>query len=356
MFNHMKRIVSITPLFKATNRSVYLVVLGLIFLSTGCKNGLSDEAAEADFAETKTLQDGVILIDDCEPVGNMVLGDSLLWLAGSDNSELLHLYTISGKPVAAGMSIGQGGDDVLELSSIHPVDSKIYVYDSNGGVISELEYADGKVNVDRRVSDMRFYDDAIVLPDSSVMALPLNSDNAYAVFDRHNNMVDSLSYFPPKPAGISDRTHHLACTGMLAYSPADTMFARTIVYDGGIDFFSVKDGRIAHKARHANFDMAYSTLNGQGMLPVPSDESRVGYSYVYATPSRFYASYSEDKCLDNPAAMSSEIHVFDHNGKLQYKLLTDKRIQSFAVSDDDSQLYVAEVDNDDNITVKRYTL
>ncbi len=54
--------------------------------------------------------------------------------------------------------------------------------------------------------------------------------------------------------------------------------------------------------------------------------------------------------------MSNEIHVFDHNGKPQYKMLFEHPIQAFAVSEDDAHLYVAEADNDDDTVIKHYIL
>lgn len=336
-------------------KSFNYLLLPIVLALVACQS-LEKDNADVGFSESMALQDGMILLNNCEPIDNMVLSDSLLWIAGPDRKELLHIYDISGKLIVSGMSIGHGGDDVLEVSSIRSVNGNIYIYDSRGGIIAEVIYTEGKLNVNRIVREMRFYDDAILLPDSSMLLLPLNSSTAYVLLDRENNMIDSLSYFPPKPDGISEETHYLACTGMLAYSPTDTTFARAVAYDGGIDFFAIRNGSISHMARYANFDMSYTTYQGEGMLPVPSDESRVGYAYVYATPAHFYASYSEKKSLDNPTALSNEIHVFDHNGKPQYKMLFKNSIQALAVSDDDTQLYVTEVDNDDNIRVKHYML
>lgn len=336
-------------------KSFNYTFLAIVLTLASCQSNDKDNG-EVDFSESVTLQDGNVLVSNCDPVDYMVLCDSLLWIAGQDQNELLHVYDVSGKLLDSGMSIGQGGDDVLEVSSIRSINGKIYVYDSRGGVIDEVVCRDGKLDATGIVRDMRFQDDAFMLPDSSMLALPLNSSNAYVMLDSEGSILDSLSYFPPKPDGISDATHYLACTGKLAYSPADTTFARTVAYDGGIDFFAVKNGRISHTARYANFDMVYTTYRDEGKFPVPSDESRIGYSHVYATPDHFYASYSVQKCLYNPTGMSTEIHVFDHNGKPQYKMLFEHPIQAFAVSEDDAHLYVAEADNDDDTVIKHYIL
>ena len=60
-----------------------------------CQSNDKDNG-EVGFSESVTVQDGSVLVSNCDPVDYMVLCDSLLWIAGQDQNELLHVYDVSG--------------------------------------------------------------------------------------------------------------------------------------------------------------------------------------------------------------------------------------------------------------------
>lgn len=136
---------------------------------------------------------------------------------------MLKKYTLiwfDGKTGSSGIGLGQGNGNMLEMTSMHiGSDSSIEVYDRRNGKIYGIISDDGKLGLEERSANLRLLDDARLLPDGNLLTLPLNSEISYKILDCNNETIDSLSYFPPNPDGISDFTHQLACTGTLALSP-----------------------------------------------------------------------------------------------------------------------------------------
>lgn len=130
------------------------------------------------------------------------------------------LIWFDGKTGSSGIGLGQDNGNMLEMTSMHiGSDSSIEVYDRRNGKIYGIISDDGKLGLEERSANLRLLDDARLLPDGNLLTLPLNSEISYKILDCNNETIDSLSYFPPNPDGISDFTHQLACTGTLALNP-----------------------------------------------------------------------------------------------------------------------------------------
>jgi len=290
-------------------------------------------------------------------VDNILITDSVVWIfTDQSDGHILHACNLSGQMVAEGLEYGNGPDEVLELSSIHPLKGdNIAVYDSRKGRIFSVTGDGPHLRLSTLRDSLRMLDDALLLTEHSVLALPLNTAVSYVILGADNVTVDSLSHFPPKPDGIDNRVHILACTGMIAYSDRSKRFVRSIAYDGGLDFFDISDSKLKFVKRHSVFDMAYGVMRSSVDLPVPDENSRVGYSNVYATQGYFYASFSDSKALDNPSGLSNEIHMFDHDGNIIKRIILDKKVGPFAVTPDDSRLFVSS-ENDDKTLICTYEL
>lgn len=171
------------------------------------------------------------------------------------------------------------------------------------------------------------------------------------MIDSLGNICDSLSYFPPAPDNVDPFTHSLACTGHLALNKDSLSFIRALAYDGGVDFFRIKDGKIIHQNRFENFPMEYSVMNYSGAsVPVPSAESRSGFINVAASDNSFYASFSGSKSLDNPSGIANTIYKFDLNGNLISIYNLDQYIRSFSVTPADSEIIALSPDSETDET------
>lgn len=288
----------------------------------------------------------------------ILIRDSLFWIySDASNQSLLNVCSSDGEILAQGVSYGNGANEILEVSSIHRgLDSDVDIYDSRSGKIISLNLRDSILDLTTICESLRLFDDAIVLSDDATLALPNIGDYSYCIFGSDNSKIDSLSYYPPKPNGVSHKAHALACTGSVAYSRSDGKFIRSLVYDGGLDFFSIVDGKLNHVKRHAEFDMDYGVIEVNGTsLPVPNKDSQIGYSFIYATPAHFYASFSGANIEDNPEGVANEIHVFDHDGNMVKVILLDNNVGPFAVTDDDKCLYAA-IDDDEHLRLNSYNI
>lgn len=310
-----------------------------------------------DSIATCGLQDFHTLPIDVMSVDNILIQDSILWICSEDDGQnLIHAYNFQGEPISKGIGIGQGGNDVLEITSMHPTGTNgIELYDARSGKIMRLGINGNNLDIQTPVEEIRMLDDAFILDGNTILALPVNSDKSYEIRDNNGTVTYSISYFPPTPDGIDKVTHHLACTGMAAFSPSDSMLVRSIVYDGALSFFKIAGGKIDAINRFSLFDMEYGTLNGDGKIPVPNEASKTGYAHVYATPRFFYASYSDKKVFENPEGLATEIHVFNHDGTPVRRLLLPTPAGAFAVDSADRFIYTP-AEEEDATEIRIYTL
>lgn len=347
----------IHPLIKKVNmnRIIIAILSILFFLNMSCIQ--RDKATDSSDSETIELSDGLVWNDSYLSINQIAVSDSMIWIhSDQDDKAIVSVYSITGNLIAKGISYGKGHGEIMELTSIHPnKDNTITIYDSRGGKLQKINVSDNNILASVVNDSLYLYDDAVILQDSQIITLPLNSPYSYILSDLQGNHIDSLSYFPPKPKGMDDNTHHLACTGTLALSTNGQNMMRTTLYDGGVDFFRIENGKIKHINRFSLFDMDYDALKLQVKVPIPNEKSKTGYSFLYATDKYFYASYSESKATENPDGVCSEIHVFDTTGNLIKKILLDKTFTAFAVERHDGAMYIAS-DQGEKVIIYKYKI
>lgn len=324
----------------------------LLFINMSCIR--KDKTIDASEFETYELSDGLIWNDSYNSINQIAITDSVIWIhSEQDGNRLITAYSISGNFIDKILGHGKGADEILELTSIRPYKGNtISIYDGRGGNLLNIDLMKNKLITNKICNQLYLNDDAFLFQDSRIVKLPLNNPYSYVLSSLQGNNLDSISYFPPKPIGMDDNTHHLACTGALAVLNNGKYMMRTTVYDGGVDFFKIEKDKISHISRFSNFDMDYDALNLQVKVPVPNDRSKIGYSFLYATDKYFYASFSMSKAVENPDGECREIHVFDTDGNLIKKLKLDKPFTSFAVERNDNALYMVSEQNDRAIIYK----
>ncbi len=271
----------------------------------------------------------------------MVAGDDSLWIVDdSDVESMLFLLTAQGKFVAKGVGLGNGPGEVLEVASLHRIGGCTYVYDARSGQVCQVQRRDSVLLAAPLPLRLRLYDDVVPLSQGKALVLPLmGAGGSYMVVDEVGAALDSLTYYPEKPDGVSDLTHALACVGTLTMGHDGMHFARALVYDGGVDFFSLADASITHISRYEQFGMDYGVVDAGHSVPTLSPTTRVGFSSLASSRGRFYALFSDELAADNPMRTAYIVCVFDLEGKplLHYQL--DKNMGVIAVSEDDSVLF-----------------
>ena len=320
-----------------------LLLIGMIPLVLySCRNHTADKSLAKDFPESRqvTACDSVNL----ETYGilsplYLAAGDDSLWIAGEGtSSSMLFLLTDRGELVAKGVHIGNGPGEVLEVTSLHRVRNRTYLYDGRGGKVCEVQRRDTVLYAVPLDMQKRLCDDLIPLSDNAYLVLPVTQAYSYALADKNGKLTDSLSYYPAKPDGVSDFTHALACVGTLAVEENGKHFARALAYDGGIDFFGVDNGRLCHISRYERFGMDYDVLDVGQQVPTLSPTTRVGFSDPAVSTRRYYVLYSEELAVDNPTKETCTVCSFDMEGRPLCLYQLDRRISAMTVMPDDDLL------------------
>lgn len=320
-----------------------LLLIGMIPLVLySCRNHTADKSLAKDFPESRqvTACDSVNL----ETYGilsplYLAAGDDSLWIAGEGtSSSMLFLLTDRGELVAKGVHIGNGPGEVLEVTSLHRVGNRTYLYDGRGGKVCEVQRRDTVLYAVPLDIQKRLCDDLVPLSDNAYLVLPVTQAYSYALADKNGKLTDSLSYYPAKPDGVSDFTHALACVGTLAVEENGKHFARALAYDGGIDFFGVDNGRLLHISRYERFGMDYDVLDVGQQVPTLSPTTRVGFSDLAVSTRRYYVLYSEELAVDNPTKETCTVCSFDMEGRPLCLYQLDRRISAMTVMPDEDLL------------------
>lgn len=279
--------------------------------------------------------------------------DSMFFIHQSYDSKN-PIYGLSENSVIRGASMGQGPDDVLEINSLKwSTDNGLYLYDGLKGRICFYQIYDSALIMKKAIDVPRLLDDAVII-NNTVLIFPTTKEYSVAIMDKDGAVIDSLAYFPPKPDGISQQVHALACTGVTAELSTGE-FARCVAYDGGVDFYMLENNKLKHINRFSLFNMEYGQIN-QGMnVPVPSSESKTGFSMVKSSTDKFYAAFSEKLALENSEGLCNRIYQFSKNGELEHIYILDCEFKDFTVNADNTELYIL-TDLNDNEIIKTYLL
>lgn len=289
------------------------------------------------------------------PVYIVSSNDSIWIVVGDETSEMVYLLDRSGKYEAKGIRLGKGPNEVLEINSIHHVAGRTVVYDARKGELSGVFRADSSLFLVPLASRLRLQDDAFMLPDGKVLSMPVMGGYSYALLDKDGNVIDSLDYYPPKPDGVTEQAHSLACTGTAALMSKHGRFARTLAYDGAIDFFSLDKSLLKHISRQEEFGMDYSVIDAGQPVPTFSETTRMGYWSLTASDDVFYALFSDEPALEGSDCYR-EIHAFTSEGAPLCKYLPNHELSSIAVRPDNSTLYGIGISDNESVVLYVYDL
>lgn len=337
------------------SRHINLVMIAMLTIGASCgSNGNMQSSLSDQNVITDTLFVNKVLPIDFDVVTDMMVTDSILWVVSEKyNDNILFAFDLDGTPIAKGLGIGQGQDELLEVTNVSFSDrsDEINIYDARGGKLyTAALIAGSSIHLSTLVSDINLLDGAMEIDNGQFFIAPVNSNTSYKIIDSDKEVIDSICYFPPKPKNVDERIHHLACTGQIFIAPRKTTFVRNIVYDGGLDFFGLGNGKISHLNRFSVFDMAYSTLNNSIEVPVPNEESRTGYCDVYMTEDYCYAIFSDEYALDNVETLGDIVDMFTHDGTLVKKFILPSPTSNIVVDKTDQNIFVV-LDNDDKCTI-----
>ena len=325
-------------------KKVFLSGVIAFVLSACGGNHKSNDNLSKNFKSLRSLvaRDSV----DLEAMGMLApmyvtVAEDSVWIAGEGlSSSMLFLLTTRGELVAEGVQIGNGPDEVLEVTSLHRIRGCTYLYDSRSGKLCRVQRRDSVLSVVPLDMQRRLCDDLVTLSNDAFLTLPLAQDHSYTLTDKAGTVIDSLAYFPAKPdEGVTDFTHSLACVGPLAVTADGKHFARALVYDGGVDFFGVDSLRLFHIARYERFGMDYDVIDVGQAVPTLSPTTKVGFPDLAVSAHRYYAQYSEAPAAGNSTREACTVCSFDLEGRPLNLYLLDRNASAIAVTPDDERLF-----------------
>lgn len=299
----------------------FLILFIGLNLLVGCRR--HDAASNMNSYDILISQcDTIVSLDELNVFDPVIVSvnDSVAILS---TEYVLFSYDLSENNLSELIKVGDGPYDVVDFTSIGLSDSnRIWVYDGNVGKYITLESNGSNKNA-ILAPKLRMLNELQPVSSNRLIGVPYGGTVGYHLYDSIGNIIDSLSYFPPKPENVTDWTHSIACSGHIAISNDGKYFARSVAKDGGIDFFEYKNDKIANTARYAQFDMDYEAeADEKYPVPITSDKSRCGYYSLSDMNEGFVALFSPMKIFDNPDFASTEIHTFSNDGSIEkiYKL------------------------------------
>ena len=200
------------------------------------------------------------------------------------------------------------------------------------------------------------WDAMVRLANGMFVCAAIADSSRFYLLDSMARVLGKTDNFPPKPDGIPLISHSMACTGVLAAAPDCSMFASSVVYDGGIDVCEVRKGEIVPLWRFSQFDMDYDILPEYHNVPAPNQNSRQGYMALSFSDNYLYALYSGHKMLDEDSEMCDEVHVFDYEGRHCKRYRLDRKIYALTVDRSDNRLVGLTRDADGNVRLLVFAL
>lgn len=173
----------------------------------------------------------------------------------------------------------------------------------------------------------------------------------------NSQIVDSLSLFPPKADNVGVITHSMACSGWLSTNPDKTLIVASYIYDGGIDVLECVGDKLVPKWSFRLFNMDYAVESrGNMSVPIPTKQSRYGYTYSTLSDKYIYALYSGKLLSEDNTGASSIIHIFDYNGTHIREIKLDHAVTHLCVDRHDKNLYCIATNDQGYPMLEQYDL
>lgn len=301
-----------------------------------------------DLSHCGILESEFVAIYDSGLVVNALNGQSLIYVLNPDGQ----VSESFGKD-------GRGPAEFLEISGLEVWYDRQNVWlgisDARRGQYVKRVLGDSTRPQVVYTEDMD-WDAMVRLANGMFVCAAIADSSRFYLLDSMARVLGKTDDFPPKPDGIPLLSHSMACTGVLAASPRYPVFASSVVYDGGIDTYEIRQGKIEKSWRFSQFDMDYDILPEYHNVPAPNQNSRQGYMALSFSDNYLYALYSGHKMLDEDSEMCDEVHVFDYQGKHCKRYQLDRKIYALAVDRSDDRLVGLTRDADGNVRLLVFAL
>ncbi|MCI5662774.1 MAG: TolB-like 6-bladed beta-propeller domain-containing protein [Mediterranea sp.] len=315
----------------------------IIILSTICACSCQNrhKGSDMQFAVTENLtaaeeidleQWGILL-----PSHLVVTADRIV-VVECDNDNHVSVFDKEFRLLFRKGMTGQGPQEFIQIFSVGMLnDDEIGLYDANLGVMRRMNIKDSTRLMTDCLRNARFRHQVLPVAEGRFLAVNTHADHAFEMMDTEGCILDSLAYWPPKPEGVSDFTHRLACTGPMALSPDKERFVKATWADGAIEFFRIEGDRLSHQKRTGFFDMDYGVEHAEVDLPQSNERTRKGYTNVTYSRNAVWATFSGNSI--NEKTPSYELHQYTWDGKPVKRFLLDKPLGKICYDEATHALY-----------------
>ena len=329
----------------------------MIILLSGCSD---NKNRPFDPTEKLTLSNPTI-IDISEntinPYDIEAYGEYVAFLDW-DLNKYLKLYNSKGEFIDSYAHKGKAPNEFLMVNSIDIFEidgiTNIGLQDFNGRKYSKMPLKDdetfskqfdykGMIPYMKRISDGNF------------IASTTSDTASFILLDHNGTPLDKIINLPPKPEGVSEKVHaFIMSMPLIASSRNSANFISTTQYDGGLDFFAVKDDKIEHKWRFSQFNMDYDA--GEYGSPTANINSRTAYTQLDITKDKVYALFTNVNHKEESGYSGNIIHVFNYDGDHLQEITIDQKVIYMAIDENNERLYCTIMDEDENQKLLIYNL
>lgn len=340
------------PLSKLT---VYTIIMLSISSSNSCFCNIHNEPRSLDTFEVSehVVLNNIILHDNTSSAGIFLNGSNIILTNNSNNGNnyFLHLYSLenkqlTGKYVKFGRAYGQVlgplsyglynkrtffVEDVM-LKKLLTIDLDKGLFDDS---ISYKEYP----MPDFRFSVQLMANDKLISTGNKKKPEIIQVDNY-----KTNKQEDSFGTLPAAPANVPFESWKAANESFLFLKPDETKVVTAARYSDRVEIFNLatKESKLLNERIKPEF---MPILIGKEYGIQRTEKTVFTFTTGAVTNKYIYLLFSGKKEEEEYPTYSKEIYVYDWSGKSIKKLVLNKYISGFAVTEDDSEIYAFDVEN-----------
>jgi hypothetical protein len=343
------------------HKNLFLIILTLTVLC--CKKTAKEVGSFDIFLKTQNYHSNAIEIPAC--VGNLseiiILNDVFVVL-DDKGVYFLHVFNENkSKYIGSFIKHGRGPKEEVLINSIQRKEKNRFYYQTLTG-IKLVEFMPDSINL----GEINKYNSSI---DDLTVFFSLDS-NLYGWNDRSSLKKEFIGFnikdyscfdfgpdFPNQKSKFlsSEDKSRLYGNKRITVKPDGSLFASVYMNFPLLRIYYSKNGDLKKEMHYKNDQLfPYALLNKNStrdqLMNITSN-----YWRICSTERYIYALYSGKKRneiykeLHNPLSgisdFSNEIHVWDWEGKPQRRIFIDKRIYSFAVSNNDKYIIATSFEN-----------
>jgi len=337
---------------------IFKLYFNLIILKFIIFASCSKDPCLSLFKDEKVIQSEIINFKDKFPLANPFLLtkiDSFIILADVYDKKLFTIINLYDKNIYRFGRIGHGPGEFLIGSFVCGFNEKKDIYFYNPSFRKLY-----KANINNIIKYTNYNPIEILsFNKQNISKLDLINDSLFIVQGKFGNyrlvllnnkgkILDSTLQYPEYKKTINPIFYELAFQGKVSVNSKSLKFVHITYKSSNIGFYKIINNKIVviKEIFLKNPSMKLINLSGNIMTCLPDKNCIHGYLDVYTSNNFVYAIYNNKKVSEENNLLSSNVLVFDWDGKPIKILKLDKKVSFICASDDDSFIYAISYENE----------